>query len=406
MVIAYQALKLDYPWPTRSRSRRSAQLDEFQAWLIDQRTAEDTGIVFTIFNWFRDASSTTSSPGSTSSPLADLGRDDGRRDAPRLAVRRPPRSRHRARRLRFVRPLRALGGEHGDAGADDRLGRPRAPHRCSDRDRRRPLEPLPTGVSPVLDAMQIVPAFAYLMPVVLLFSIGRAARSSRRSSTRSRRPCGSRRSGSAASPRTPSRRRPRWVRRRRQMLDEGAAPPSAADAAARRQPDDPLRALDGRHRGADRRRRSRCRRHQRPLHDPGLAILAGVAIVIMAMALDRSTEAIADRTDPPSAISTRPAEEAALAVPRRRRRDRRAVVVAKLFGARRLPGRCRGRGRTVDAPGCGSSVRSRACSTTSRTRRRSSSGSPSRPGTTSSRSSCCRSRISSSRRRGSRRSRD
>jgi glycine betaine/proline transport system permease protein len=32
--------------------------------------------------------------------------------------------------------------------------------------------------------------------------------------------------------------------------------------------------------------------------DPALAILAGVAIVILAMALDRSTEAVADRTDP------------------------------------------------------------------------------------------------------------
>ena len=32
--------------------------------------------------------------------------------------------------------------------------------------------------------------------------------------------------------------------------------------------------------------------------NPGLAVLGGVAIVIMAMALDRATEAIADRTDP------------------------------------------------------------------------------------------------------------
>src|SRR4029450_6795295 len=31
------------------------------------------------------------------------------------------------------------------------------------------------AITPVLDAMQIVPAFAYLMPVVILFSIGPAA---------------------------------------------------------------------------------------------------------------------------------------------------------------------------------------------------------------------------------------
>ena len=32
--------------------------------------------------------------------------------------------------------------------------------------------------------------------------------------------------------------------------------------------------------------------------NPALAILAGLVIVVMAMALDRSTEAIAERTDP------------------------------------------------------------------------------------------------------------
>ena len=31
------------------------------------------------------------------------------------------------------------------------------------------------SITPVLDAMQIVPAFAYLMPVVILFSVGPAA---------------------------------------------------------------------------------------------------------------------------------------------------------------------------------------------------------------------------------------
>ncbi len=56
---------------------------------------------------------------------------------------------------------------------------------------------------------------------------------------------------------------------RRQMLIEGAAPARPADAAARRQPDDPLRALDGRDRGPDRRRRARRRRQQRPVLEPG-----------------------------------------------------------------------------------------------------------------------------------------
>ena len=31
------------------------------------------------------------------------------------------------------------------------------------------------AITPVLDAMQIIPAFAYLMPIVLLFSVGPGA---------------------------------------------------------------------------------------------------------------------------------------------------------------------------------------------------------------------------------------
>ena len=38
-----------------------------------------------------------------------------------------------------------------------------------------PLRPLPAGITPVLDAMQIIPAFAYLMPIVILFSVGPGA---------------------------------------------------------------------------------------------------------------------------------------------------------------------------------------------------------------------------------------
>ena len=40
---------------------------------------------------------------------------------------------------------------------------------------RRPQRPRHRAITPVLDAMQIVPAFAYLMPVVILFSVGPAA---------------------------------------------------------------------------------------------------------------------------------------------------------------------------------------------------------------------------------------
>ena len=50
---------------------------------------------------------------------------------------------------------------------------------------------------------------------------------------------------------------------------EGAASACSPDAPARRQPDDPVRALDGRDRRPDRRRRPRRRRQHRALHQPG-----------------------------------------------------------------------------------------------------------------------------------------
>ena len=49
-------------------------------------------------------------------------------------------------------------------------------HRHPARRARRPLAALPDkAITPVLDAMQIIPAFAYLMPVVILFSVGPGA---------------------------------------------------------------------------------------------------------------------------------------------------------------------------------------------------------------------------------------
>ena len=125
------------------------------------------------------------------------------------------------------------------------------------------------AISPVLDAMQIVPAFAYLMPVVILFSVGPAAAvvstmiyaipPAVRITALGIRGVATNTVEAAAS----------MGATRRQMLAQGAAAARAADAAARRQPDDPVRALDGRHRGPDRRRRPRRGRDERALLEPG-----------------------------------------------------------------------------------------------------------------------------------------
>ena len=124
----------------------------------------------------------------------------------------------------------------------------------------------PTGsrraIYAVLDAMQIIPAFAYLMPVVILFSIGPAAAvvstmvyaippAIRITALGIRGVADEHRRGG----RVDGRDAPADAR-------EGAAAARPADAAARRQPDDPLRPLDGRDRGPDRRRRPRRRRRR------------------------------------------------------------------------------------------------------------------------------------------------
>ena len=132
--------------------------------------------------------------------------------------------------------------------------------------------------------------------------------------------------------------------------------------------------------------------------NPALAILAGFVIVVMAMALDRSTEAMAARTDPAQRhLDERGGSDCACRSLARgcrgdRRRDR------GLEGARRqraLPRRGRAIRPAARRSRSGCSRRSRSSSTTCRTRRRGSSPSPSGSGSSSSSSSCCRCRSSS-----------
>ena len=119
---------------------------------------------------------------------------------------------------------------------------------------------------------------------------------------------------------------------------------------------------------------------------PALAILAGFAIVIMAMALDRVTEAIADRTDPAKRHLDDAARRRCASQTARRRRSRSPD------GRRgEAPRRQRGLSRTAGAQArtarsrTGCSRASRACSTTCRTRRRGSSQITEPTGNTSSR---------------------
>ena len=145
---------------------------------------------------------------------------------------------------------------------------------------------------PILDAMQTIPAFSYLVPVVLLFSIGAATAliatvifalppAIRLTSL-----------GIRSVPRR--RRRGRANRSERRAADpaEGPAPPGEALDHARREPDD----HDGARHGRDRRGvgvTGLGREVYNALNqlNVGEAFAGGLAIVAMAIVLDRVTYA-------------------------------------------------------------------------------------------------------------------
>ena len=270
MVLVYRGFKSDYPWPNDLVwNGLSAKLD------CSSRGSSTSGRQSRRARSSRSStasrlSSTTSSPGSTSSILwlTWLGRSGGRH-AGRAPVRRRRAAAIARGAFASFAAARPLGGEHGDAGADARGGRPVAPRRHPDRDRRGPLGPVPrgdlararrdadragvrlpdAGGDPVLDR----PGGRGRLDDGLRDPAGRADHGARHPRRRDEHRRGRRLDGRDAAP----------------DAVEGAAPARTPDAAARRQPDDPLRALDGRHRRPDRRRRPRRGRHERHLHEPG-----------------------------------------------------------------------------------------------------------------------------------------
>lgn len=299
MVIVYQAFRLDYPWPTSlTFTSLSARLDEFQAWLIAQRTAEDTGLVFTVFNWFRvflDNVVTWLNQfilwltwvGTTVAGTLVVWRFGGRRAAVivlgafasfALLGLWQASMETLALMIASVGLALAIGVPIGIvAGRSDRFQR---------------------AISPVLDAMQIVPAFAYLMPVVLLFSIGYAAavvstiiyaippavritalgiRGVATNTVEASASMGATRRQMLAKVQLP-------LARRMLLLGVNQTILFALSMVV-------IAGLIG---GGGLGAVVNTGLYQ----NPALALLAGVAIVIMAMTLDRATEQIANRTDP------------------------------------------------------------------------------------------------------------
>ncbi len=299
MVLVYRAFGLEYSWPRSLEwNGLSAHLDSFQSWLLDQRSAEDRSVVFAVFDgfatfvddlvtWLTDAILWLTWLGAAATGTLVVLRFGGLRAAAivlaafvsfaALGVWEASMA-TLALMLAAVGLSLLVGVPLGiAAGRSDRFQQ---------------------AISPVLDAMQIVPAFAYLMPVVILFSVGPAA----------------------AVVSTMIYAVPPAVR----ITSLGIRGVSVNTVEAAASMGSTRRQLLGKVQLPLARRMLLLGVNQTILFalsmvviagligggglgavvtsglysNPALAILAGFAIVIMAMALDRATEAIANRTDP------------------------------------------------------------------------------------------------------------
>ena len=176
MLLLFALLKGDAAWPADLVWKQlPGKLDDFQGWLLEQRTADDRNFVFAIFDGFRaladwlvtafnDGLLWLTWVGTLAGGVLIVLRYGGWRAALTVfaafvsfALMGLWEESVQTLALMFAAVSLSLlvGVPFGVlAGRNARVHR---------------------AVTPVLDAMQIVPAFAYLMPVVILFSVGPAA---------------------------------------------------------------------------------------------------------------------------------------------------------------------------------------------------------------------------------------
>jgi glycine betaine/proline transport system permease protein len=176
MLLCYAVARGDFPWPTSLVwSALPDELDDFQGWLIEQRSAADPNVIFSILDAFRAIAEWTVNAftdallwmtwlGVTVTGTLIVARFGGMRAGLivfaafasfALMGLWEPSIQTLALMLAAVAFSLLIGVPVGIwAGRNARV------HRT---------------ITPALDAMQIIPAFAYLMPVVILFSVGPAA---------------------------------------------------------------------------------------------------------------------------------------------------------------------------------------------------------------------------------------
>jgi glycine betaine/proline transport system permease protein len=299
MVLAHRAWRLDYPWPeTLTWNTLPQHFDNLQTWLLDQRNAEDPSVVFAVFDafatfvddlveWFNRSLLWLTWVGTTAAGTLVALRFGGWHAGAwvggafasfALMGLWAASMQTLALMLAAVGLSLAIGIPIGiAAGLSNRLLR---------------------TITPLLDAMQVVPAFAYLMPVVILFSVGPGAavvstmiyaippavritalgiRRVPVNTVEAATSIGASRTQVLAKVQLPLSRRMILLGANQTILFALSMVVIAGLVGGGGLGDVVTSGL---------------------YSNPALAILAGAAIVILAMALDRATEAAADRTDP------------------------------------------------------------------------------------------------------------
>jgi glycine betaine/proline transport system permease protein len=299
MVVAYFVLRNDFPWPASlTWEALPAKLDSAQEWLLEQRTAENPNIVFGILDGFRalaewlvtallDFFTWLTWVGTIVAGTVIVLRYGGWRAALvvlaafiTFAITGLWEESIQTLALMTAAVLLSLAvgvpiGVY--AGRNDRF------HRT---------------ITPGLDAMQIVPAFAYLMPIVILFSVGPAAavictmiyaippavritalgvRNVSAESVEASQALGATRVQTLFKVQLPLARRQMLLAVNQTIMFALSLVVIAGLIGGRGLGDVVTNGL---------------------YSNPALALLAGIVIVVMAIALDRGTAAIAERTDP------------------------------------------------------------------------------------------------------------
>jgi glycine betaine/proline transport system permease protein len=176
MLLAYFGWKGEYPFPAElTWNSLPTHLNDFQSWLVDQRNADSPGVVIRAFNgfasfldsivnWFTSLLGWMTWIGVTVAGVLVSLRFGGLRAgiwalAAFVAF---------AASGLWLESMQTLALMLAAVGLSILVGMPLGVWAgLSDRFER--------TITPVLDAMQIIPAFAYLMPIVILFSVGPGA---------------------------------------------------------------------------------------------------------------------------------------------------------------------------------------------------------------------------------------